>query len=352
MDSEACRRISACALQVLSVVAGHIERLAVAGVVNIARRLCGGGWNWNQWEWVMANWRILAHTVEEFLSFCAVERIDTLARLLGQRYWAGADGFGTSAIQRGSFGDKIGLSLALAELVLGGLGWGDQGAGALTKQVAKWISEYAASAALSRIDCYIESCFAVAYLSSSIGDNCSIGGGSVHYIINDSPAGARLTFGRNTAGSIWRGDIRKDTWVRHLERGYEDVRRGVIDLESGNTTKGFDLVQTCISLFDIVANTLSISDFSEWKILRSALSSIVWAYVQFLSKCIVLILAWAYPCPVSGLRARGFILAAGCLDRGRTCILFWSSNAEDESAENAFSALKCAIEICFYWGCN
>lgn len=86
MDSEACRRVGACALQVLCVVAGHIESLAVAGVVNIAWRLCGGGWNWDQRERVLANWRIFTYTVEEVLFSCAVEGVDTLARLLGQRY--------------------------------------------------------------------------------------------------------------------------------------------------------------------------------------------------------------------------------------------------------------------------
>ncbi len=105
MDSEACQRVGACALQVLCVVAGHIESLAVAGVVNIAWRLCRGGWNWDQREWVLANWRIFAHTVEEVCFRCAVEGIDALAGLLGERYGAGGDGFGASAIQRGGFGD-------------------------------------------------------------------------------------------------------------------------------------------------------------------------------------------------------------------------------------------------------
>jgi hypothetical protein len=60
-------------LKILGVVAGNIERLAIARVANTARRLSWCRRNWDQRKRISANWSILTNAIKETLSACCIK---------------------------------------------------------------------------------------------------------------------------------------------------------------------------------------------------------------------------------------------------------------------------------------
>jgi hypothetical protein len=60
-------------LKILGIVAGNIERLAIARIANAARRLSRCRRNWDKRKRILANWSILTNAIKEILSTCGIK---------------------------------------------------------------------------------------------------------------------------------------------------------------------------------------------------------------------------------------------------------------------------------------
>jgi hypothetical protein len=98
LNSKSSWRIQTWTLKILSIVAGNIERLAIARVANAARWLSRSRGNWNQWKRILANWCILTHAIKEILFSCGIKWCDTFARFFWQRYRTSGNWLSASAI--------------------------------------------------------------------------------------------------------------------------------------------------------------------------------------------------------------------------------------------------------------